>query len=86
MNFIKDYYKKEAQMKKELGMLCREIRERHSLTREQVSDWTGISDKSIMNMETKSCVSYDLLLRLFYFYCLKGLVTMEDRARFEICF
>lgn len=83
-NFKEDYSKRVARKKRAIGLLCREIRLRHNLTLQQVSDRMGTSERSITKVETRNEVSYDLLLRLFHFYYWAGLATEEDRTKLEM--
>jgi len=85
--FMKRHLLVVGEMKKSLGILCREIRLRNGLSQEYVSERTGICDKSIGHIERKYTTSLDLVNALYLFYCKEGYITKEELERSDIrCF
>jgi len=85
--FMRMHLSAVGEMKKSLGVLCREIRLRNGLSQEYVSERTGISDKSIAHIECKYTTSLDLVNALCLFYFKEGYITKEEVERNDIrCF
>ena len=77
--FMKIHLLVVAEMKKSLGILCKDVRLRNGLSQEYVSERTGISDKSITHIERRYNTSLDLINTLYFFYYKEGYITKEEQ-------
>ncbi len=65
-----------------LGKLCLEVRLRNHLTQEYVAEKTGVSERSIFQIERTHNTSLDLVNELYMYYCQSGYIREEEQ---KIC-
>lgn len=79
--FIEQHALAMIKAKQEMGGCLFALRKRIGLTREKVSDETGVSQRSIIKVELgKTGVSYLLILKLMHYYYTHEMMTEEDNV------
>lgn len=70
-------------IKKELGILLLEIRQRNGLTQQFVAESINMSYRNINIIENKYKTTLDQVLKLYTFYYSRNYGTVEDESRFR---
>lgn len=82
--FMNGFWKNTLIVRQEIGGLLSVIRHRQdNLTQKMVASGTGISRRSLVEIENNRFGSIDIILRVYSFYVWMNFVTPKERIEFE---